>query len=232
MTMADVEWMKRVIALNHVRAKGDAQTRELVETLRDDRAVVLKENESLQGEVSALREDVVNVHRSGLTPGARFVVGRMVAALVLVSGVAAVLLWYVGTNPLGRVQVSSGTDAGAGAVQAEAPAWVTPPVTFTSTGPPEQVQALFTKFGTMPSDIDTSVVGRVSVRYVDGPYTRMTEKEQDAQSLAIARYLWKLPTRPKGTEMISVRIERPVRGVGDEGVTRESLFLRAELSGK
>ena len=80
--------------------------------------------------------------------------------------------------------------------------------------------------------IDTGIGTRLSVRYVDGLYSRLAGDEQRAQTLAVARFVWELKERPKGMEMITERVERTMRAPGDVGVTTDLIFLPAELNGR
>ncbi|MDB4913083.1 MAG: hypothetical protein JWM95_727 [Gemmatimonadetes bacterium] len=232
--MSDFGWVKERISLNRVQSKGEAQSRELL---------------------GALRDDVVDVHRSGLTPRARRVVGRVAAGLVLMSGVAAVMLWVTGVVPLDRAVLGSRVEirAPARAVQEGAPVPVGVPVqdhaptaapgvtprrgvpfragpTVAVLGARELIDAVAAKFTIRPAELDTGVGTRLSIRYVDGPYSRLNDTEQRTQALAIARFVWRLQGRPTGIELITVRIERPMRAPGDEGVTTESYFFPAELN--
>ena len=79
--MDELERVRRLIALKHVEEEGDAQTRELVDRLREDRAAALRDRESLHGEIAALQHNVLDAYRSGLSPGARHVVGLGLMAL-------------------------------------------------------------------------------------------------------------------------------------------------------
>lgn len=221
--------------MNHVNEHGDAQTRELLDALRQDRAAVLSKNESLLGENhslhsenAALQDTVTDMYRTGLSPGARHVVGWGVAALVVVSGVAGLTLWFAGVGPVTRaMRASVGAEP---APVREGPSWVGPIISFTSVGPPEIITAVTNMFKVMPTAIDTGIGTRVSLRYVDGPYSRLDGEAQRTQALAIARFVWRLPQRPKGTQVISVKVERPMRTVGDVGVATEHIFLPAELN--
>ena len=228
--MDDVERMQRVIALNHVRAKGDAPTQEFVDVLLKDREVAQKQVRSLSTEVGALQGDIVDVHRSGLSPAMRNLAGLGFAVLALVSGLAALTLWFGGLVPLTHaMRVSVGAEP---APVRPDPSWVTPIISFTSVGPPEIITAVTNRFKVMPTAIDTGIGTHLRLRYVDGPYSRLEGEAQRAQALAIARFVYRLPQRPKGTDTITVRVERPMRMVGDVGVTTEQIFLPAELNGR
>ena len=152
------------------------------------------------------------------------------AALVAVSAVTGVTLWFGGLVPMTHaMRVSLGAEP---APVRAGPSWVGPVISFTSVGPPEIITAVTNRFKVMPTEIDTGIGTRLSLRYVDGPYSRLEGEAQRAQALAIARFVWGLPLRPKGTQVITVKVERPMRAVGDVGLVTEQIFLPAELNGR
>ena len=222
--------MRQWSALNHVNENGDAQTREFVDALLEDRSARLDENQSLHGQVGRLKDNVLDMNRSGLSAGARLVVGWGVVALVAVCAVTGITLWFGGVVPVTRAARHS---LGMDPVPVRAgPSWVGPAISFAAAGPPEMIQAVMGKFKVMPTEIDTGIGRRLTLRYVDGPYSRLEGEAQRAQALAIARFVWPLQQRPKGTDTITVRIERPMRMPGDVGVMTEHIFRPAELNGR
>ena len=228
--MSQLERARQLIALNHVNENGDAQTREFVDALLEDRSARLDENASLHGQVSRLHDDVLDMHRSGLSPGARRVVGAGLVALIALSAITAITLWFGGVVPVTHAARRS---LGMEPVPVRAgPSWVGPVIRFTAVGPPEIITAVTNRFKVMPTAIDTGIGTHLRLRYVDGPYSRLEGEAQRAQALAIARFVWRLPQRPKGTDTITVRVERPMRSVGDVGVASELIFLPAELNGR
>ena len=228
--MDDVERMQRVIALNHVRANGDVPTQEFVDVLLKDREAAQKQVRSLSTEVGALQGDIVDVHRSGLSPAMRSFAGLGFGVLALVSGLAALTLWFGGVVPIThKMRASLGGEPTA--VRA-GPSLVGPAISFTAVGPPEIITAVTDRFTVMPTEIDTGIGRRVLLRYVDGPYARLEGEAQRAQALAVARLVYGLQQRPKGTDTIAVRVERPLRARGDVGVSTEHIFLAAELNGR
>ena len=228
--MGELERARRLIALNHVNANGDAEMRDLVDALLLDRAATLNENKSLHSETALLHHDVIDAYRTGLSPGARRVVGWGVVALIAVSAVTGLTLWFGGVVPVTHaVRRSLGVEA---APVRAGPSWAGPVFSFTAVGPPEIIKAVMNRFKVMPTEIDTGIGRRVSLRYVDGPYSRLEGEAQRAQALAIARFVWGLPLRPKGTDTITVRVERPMRVIGDVGVSTEQIFMPAELNGR
>ena len=234
--MEHLDRIRQWIAMNHVNEKGDAQTRDLVHGLREDRAEALRENESLDGENQALYNEnaalqytVDDMHRSGLSPGARYVVGWVVALLVVVSGITSLTMWFAGAGPLRAMRASIGAEE---APARAGPSWVGQIISFKAVGPPEIINAVTNRFKVMPASIDTGTGARLLVRYVDGPYSRLDGEAQRAQALAVARFLWRLPQRSKRTERITVRLERPIRAIGDVGLMRDEIFMPAELNGR
>ena len=233
--MSQLDRMRQWIALGRVNEEGDAQTRELVERLRADREAVGRENQSLhgqnqslQGENAALQDTVTDMYRTGLSPGARHVVGWNVVALVLVSALTGVVLWLGGVAPvIHALRTSVGAEP---APIRAGPSWVGDVISFTAVGPPEILTAVTNRFKVMPTSIDTGTGTLLTLKYVDGPYSRLEGDAQREQALAIARFVWRLPLRPRGTEVIKVRVERPMRAVGDVGVTTEQIFLPIELN--
>ena len=225
--MIEFERMRKAMAFHHVQTKGDAVTRDLMESLRDERAEAVHENRSLANEVSRLRNDLIDAHRGGLTPAARQVVGRGVWALVAVSGVAGLLLWIVGVAPVGRALRRS--------IVAEAPpvrtgaSGAAQTMTFAALGPPELVHAVASRFSIMPKQIDTAG-HRLSVRFVDGPYSRMGGGGQFAHAMAIAKFVWRHPARPRDIDTITVRIEQPMRVAGERAVMEDYYFYPEQLN--
>ena len=86
-------------------------------------------------------------------------------------------------------------------------------------------------FQTPTIDLRAGPVARVSITYVDGPYTWISGDEQSVQAMAIARHVWRLAERPPGTETISVRIERPMQVLGDYARANEYFFYPEQLKG-
>ena len=224
--MSELERMQKVIAFGHVHANGDSVTRELVESLRNDRAAAVRESQLLAAEVARLRNDLIDAHRGGMTPAARQVVGRGVWALVAVSSITALILWFVGVAPVGRVISASVAPPPVRA----GPSWVGQTMTFTALGPRPLIQAVMDKFSVTPTQIDTGAGHRLSMRYVDGPYSRMQSAERLAQATAIAKFVWHHPARPRGIDTISIRVERPQRAPGDTAMMSESFFFRTQLN--
>lgn len=228
--MSQLERARQLIALNHVNDNGDAQTREFVDALLTDRSARIERDAWLATENGQLRGDIVDVHRSGMSPGARRVVGWGVAALVVTSGITFLTLWFVGVTPaMHAMRVSLGVEP---APPRAGPSWVGPVMSFTALGPPKIIMAVNERFNFMPTAVDTGIGTRVSLRYVDGDFSRLEGEAQRAQALAIARFVWQLPSRPKGTDTITVRVERPRRTVGEVGLAWDHFFLPAELNGR
>ena len=228
--MSQLDRMRQLLALGRVKEEGDPQTCELVDRLREERAAVSRENQSLQGENAALQDTVTDMYRTGLSPGARHVVGWNVAALVLVSAVAGVVLWFGGVAPvIHALRTSVGAEPAA--VRA-GPSWTNGVFRFTAVGPPEILTAVSNRFKVMPTSIDTGTGTVLTLQYVDGPYSRLEGDAQRAQALAVAQFVWQMWQRPKATEVIKVRVERPIRVLGDVGVKTEQIFLPAELNGR
>jgi hypothetical protein len=99
-------------------------------------------------------------------------------------------------------------------------------------GPIGLIEPVLKKFGVNPVVIDTTDGHRVSLFYVDGPYTRLSAKQQSAQAEAIARFVWSLSARPVRADTVSVSFERPMRTMGESGVTRAFSFDRATFTAK
>ena len=228
--MSQLERARQLIALNHVNDKGDAQTREFVDALLADRSARLDETASLHGKMGRLKDDVLDMHRTGLSPGARRVVGLGVAALVVVSGITGITLLLGGLVPLTHgIRVSLGMEP---MPPRAGPSWVGPMMSFTALGPPKIILAVNKTFEMMPTAVDTGDGRMVSLRFVDGDLSILQVDAQNAQALAIARFVWRLKERPARTEQITVQVERPMRVPGQVGVSHQYVFHAAELNGR
>ena len=104
--------------------------------------------------------------------------------------------------------------------------------TFTTLGPSALIMPVVKQFGVNPVAIDTTNGYRVSLIYVDGPYTRLTAKQQAAQAVKIARFVWRIPGRPINTDTLSVSFARPMRTMGETGVKTEWLFSKEVFTTK
>ena len=230
--MTDKPRLRELIALGRVEAQGDDLTRGLVESLREDRTQMAEEVSSLHGEVSELRGELIDAYR-GNRRRRRYLMGQAAAAIILVSGLALVVLWYGGSWPLSVFQrgAEPAVHADGGMVVHTGPGFSFSPATITMTGPTELLTAVVAEFGVGPSSIVTTGGHRVSITYVDGPYTRISDEEQSVQATAIARHVWRLAERPPGTETISVRIERPMQVLGDYARANEYFFYPEQLKG-
>lgn len=245
--MSDVPKLRDLIALGRLESEGDDLTRAVVDSLQKDRERAVDANRSLQQEASVLRDQLKEAERSGLTPSARYVVGQVSAVVMLTVGVAMVVLWYKDTlvrigrpephvdpsvvtapaDPLPSPSPSSGVHFEKTVSYLEAPA---APISFTVVGPPALTVAILNKFGVGPASIDTALGKSISIQYVDGPYTRMPKDAQSDQAKEIARYVWRLPARPKGTDVITVSMHRPMRSMGDTASTSTFYFYPAQLN--
>lgn len=230
--MTDKPRLRELIALGRVEAQGDDLTRGLVESLREDRTQMAEEVSSLHGEVSELRGELIDAYR-GKSRRRRYFLGQAAAATILIGGLALVVLWYRGTWPLRLFQPGAepAAHADGGWMVQPGPGFSFSPTTIAMTGPTELLTAVVAKFGVGPSSIVTTGGHRVSLTYVDGPYTRMSDEEQSAQAMMIARHVWRLAERPPGTETISVRMERPMRVLGDYARANEYFFYPEQLNG-
>ena len=224
--------------MNNVNEEGDPRTRELVDRLREDRAVALRENRSLQdenlslhGRNATLQDNVTDMHRSGLSPGAYRVVGLGVMALVLLAALTGLTLWAAGIGPVSRMLRGGGTAEGAPVAMSAAPVAPGQTPTFTATGPPDLIVAILREFKVMPTAIDTGTGTQLTVRYVDGPYSRLEGEAQRARALAVARFVWRLPQRPKATGVIVVHVERAMHNPGDVGKASDHIFQPSDLNG-
>ena len=104
--------------------------------------------------------------------------------------------------------------------------------TFTTIGPSAIILPVVQQFGVNPVVIDTTNGYRVSLIYVDGPYTRLTAKKQAAQAVKIARFVWRIPGRPRNADTLSVSFDRPMRTMGESRVKTEWIFSKEVFTAK
>ena len=97
-------------------------------------------------------------------------------------------------------------------------------------GPAQLVQPVINHFGIAPTSIDTAAGKTVTLTYVNGPYLQLSGDEKYDYAEAIARFVWTLPGRPTGAEMIKVMIASETDVILDFTKTQKYYFYPKQLN--